>query len=49
MEKKKSNSWLSLLILVGAVFMCLYGALTGQADSVLMKAIRICMECIGLG
>lgn len=46
---KRPRSWLSFLLLAGSLAMCLFGALTGQADSVLAKAIKICMECIGLG
>ena len=36
------------LFVLGAAFL-LYGALTGQALAVLHKAIRICLECIGIG
>ena len=36
------------LLLTGAAFVGL-GAWRGEAETVLRKAITICMECIGLG
>ena len=35
--------------LVAGVVMLCYGAMRGEADTVLSKAIRICLECIGIG
>ncbi len=37
-----------ILIGVGAVFL-VWGILRGEAQVVLSKAIRICLECIGIG
>lgn len=37
-----------IMFLVSAVFI-VTGLLNGQNESVLSKAVRICMECIGLG
>lgn len=37
---------------IGAVLglcMMLYGLFRGEVDVVLQKAIRICLECIGIG
>ncbi|MBQ4349231.1 MAG: hypothetical protein IJC79_06435 [Clostridia bacterium] len=34
--------------LLGLVFM-FFGAYRGEADIVLSKAIRVCLECIGIG
>ncbi|MBQ1818220.1 MAG: hypothetical protein II124_06255 [Clostridia bacterium] len=37
-----------ILIAIGIVFV-FYGATDGEAKAVLIKAIAICMECIGIG
>ena len=37
-----------LLLGLAAVFLAV-GIFRGEAEAVWMKAIRICMECIGLG
>ena len=47
--KKDWRKWLPTVLFIAALGMCVYGAVTGQAEDVLRKAIRICMECIGLG
>ena len=39
---------LSVLAIAGTAFL-LYGIFSGQAGSVLQKAIKICTECIGIG
>ena len=39
---------LSVLAIAGTAFL-LYGIFSGQAESVLQKAIKICTECIGIG
>ena len=36
------------LLLVGAA-MLLFGAYRGEVQTVLEKAIRLCMECVGIG
>jgi hypothetical protein len=38
---------ISLLVL-GILFICL-GAYRGEVGSVLAKAIRLCLECVGIG
>ena len=40
---------LQLLFLVIAVFLLVYGIVRGEPAVVLKKAVRICLECIGLG
>ena len=38
-----------LALLVVGVAMLSFGALRGEADTVLAKAIRLCLECVGIG
>ena len=44
----KKNIVTILLILTG-IGLIVFGVCSGQATSVLNKARRICMECIGIG
>lgn len=39
----------AILLIVLAIFLVVTGILLQQPESVLHKAVRICMECIGLG
>ncbi len=48
MKKSKIKWILTAVFLLAAIGMCLYGAVTGEAERVLAKAANICMECIGL-
>ncbi len=36
------------LLVIGITMVCL-GVMRGEADAVLAKAIRLCLECIGIG
>lgn len=38
----------SCLLLMGSAFI-IYGAVRGEAATVLAKAVKICLECIGIG
>ena len=44
----RRNLWACALLPTGAAFVGL-GAWRGEAETLLRKAITICMECIGLG
>ena len=44
-DKKQAQ----LLLLAAGVLMLLFGLWRGEADTVLSKAIRLCMECVGIG
>lgn len=44
---KADKAWLPLALL-GALLIVL-GALRGEVAVVLQKAVRICLECIGIG
>ena len=37
-----------VLLICGAAMLC-YGILRGESDTVLSKAIRLCLECVGIG
>ena len=45
MIKKQAH----LLLLAAGVLMLLFGVWRGEADTVFSKAIRLCMECVGIG
>ncbi|WP_455789184.1 CD1871A family CXXC motif-containing protein [Clostridium butyricum] len=36
------------MLIIGIVFVA-YGVYRGEVDTVFTKAIRVCMECIGIG
>ena len=44
---KKAAAQITLL-LVGAAMLC-YGVWRGEAATVLSKAIKLCLECVGIG
>ena len=48
MKRSVRIGLLTALAITGAAFL-LYGIFTGQAIAVLQKAIRVCLECIGIG
>ena len=45
---KYQKTWQSILLILG-VSMISYGAIRGEADTVLGKAIKKCLECVGIG
>ena len=46
---RSKKALLQFSLIVGAASMICFGALRGEADTVLSKAIRLCLECIGIG
>ncbi|MDO4187488.1 MAG: CD1871A family CXXC motif-containing protein [Lachnospiraceae bacterium] len=44
--KKKHGT---LIALVSSILLIIVGLIQGQNTSVLAKAIKICLECIGIG
>jgi len=50
MKQKIFKSRLSSLLLLGmGIVMMYFGYQRGEAQVVMNKAIRVCMECIGIG
>ena len=48
MIRSKKAVFQIVLLICGAAMLC-YGAWRGEADSMLSKAIRLCLECVGIG
>ena len=38
-----------IALLITGITMVSYGAIRGEAASVLGKAIKLCLECVGIG
>ena len=50
MEQKFNKlNLIRIIIASAAVTAVVIGAISGEASAVYQKAVRICMECIGLG
>ncbi len=43
----KRRGWLAALILAAGLIAA--GCLAGQPASVMAKAVRVCLECVGIG
>jgi hypothetical protein len=46
MSKRKT---ISVIVIITAVAMVVFGVYRNEAADVFNKAIRICLECIGIG
>lgn len=47
--QRRKRLWLPLTLAAAGVVMMAVGALRGEAATVLYKAVRVCLECIGIG
>lgn len=47
-EIRKKNSMQIGFLALALVFV-IYGAFRGEVDTVLSKAIKLCLECVGIG
>ena len=48
MSHGKKTAAQAVLLIAGIAMVC-FGALRGEAGAVLNKAIRLCLECVGIG
>ncbi len=48
-EMNKSRNTAGWIVLAAGIVLIAVGCILGQPDSVLVKAIRICLECVGIG
>ena len=46
--RSKKAVFQAALLICGAAILC-YGAWRGETETVLSKAIRLCLECVGIG
>ena len=47
--KQINRAAAQITLLAAAILMIGYGAMRGEAATVLSKAIKLCMECVGIG
>ncbi len=47
--KDKTKTCIAAFLLVLFISMQIVGMMAGESDTVLTKAVNICLECIGIG
>ena len=47
--KHKIPLWVTYVLIFASIACMAFGIYRGEVDTVLKKAVNICMECIGLG
>ena len=47
--KIQKKATVQIGLLAAAIVMIGYGAMRGEAATVLSKAIKLCLECVGIG
>ena len=47
--KCKTKAVVQTALLIAGTAMLIYGAYHGEAATVLSKAIKLCLECVGIG
>ena len=45
----KSKKTIQIVLLITGVMMITYGVFRGEVDVVLNKAVKLCLECVGIG
>ena len=49
MKKRLKNALPTAALLIVSAALAIVGATQGQAAQVLAKAVKICLECVGIG
>ena len=49
MDESRIRNLIRIVCLIAGVAMIIFGASHGEAAIVLRKAVKVCLECIGLG